>query len=80
MSTYYEDLERVIKAADRQLGGDPAAAYDGSKRPQLRELTARERDVLCRVLTFVLDDPRYRSEELGRLQLIRHVLDPRRED
>jgi hypothetical protein len=33
---------------------DDNLAYDGSNRPQDRELTARERDILCRVLNDIL--------------------------
>lgn len=33
---------------------DDDLAYDGSNRPQERDLTARERDVLCRILYDVL--------------------------
>lgn len=29
-------------------------AYDGSNNPPKRELTARERDILCRVLTDII--------------------------
>lgn len=57
---------------------DPAeTAYDGSTQPPKRDLTARERDVLCRTLRHVLKDDRYRLEELYTLAAIRHVIDPR---
>ncbi len=45
-----------------------------------RELTARERDVLCRVISLVARDPRYQHEEINRLLAIKDVIDPRRED
>lgn len=35
-------------------GNENELAYDGSSRPQDRELTARERDILCRVINDIL--------------------------
>lgn len=65
-------------------------AYDGSNEPQLRELTARERDVLCGVITdiechvrrggkMVATPLRVDQEWLTHLLIIRHIIDPRRE-
>lgn len=34
-------------------------AYDGSNNPPKRELTARERDILCRVLSEILNHARH---------------------
>jgi hypothetical protein len=69
----FDELERRLAEVD---GGDDRA-YDGSDEPQKRPLTARERDVLCRIITAVLHDERYDDEEGARLLLIRHVIDPR---
>lgn len=33
---------------------EPTTAYDGSNAPQTRELTARERDILCRIISDIL--------------------------
>jgi hypothetical protein len=33
---------------------DDDLAYDGSNEPQARELTARERDILCRIISDIL--------------------------
>jgi len=67
-------------------------AYDGSNRPQERELTARERDILCRVIAErIIDNARlmnsnipeflknmdYTSVENENLKGIRQVIDPR---
>ncbi|MEQ7008369.1 hypothetical protein ABN028_19530 [Actinopolymorpha sp. B17G11] len=69
-------LAELMSAAGDIPGDD---AYDGSNAPQTRDLTARERDVLCRILNFVITDPRYRYEDLARLAVIRDVIDPRRD-
>ena len=37
---------------------DDDLAYDGSNNPPKRNLTARERDILCRILTDVLHEYR----------------------
>jgi hypothetical protein len=39
-------------------------AYDGSQALPTRELTAREHDVLCRVISLVAHDPWYQHEEI----------------
>jgi hypothetical protein len=39
-------------------------AYDGSNEPQRRALTARERDIICRVLSDVLDHVRRQLSDL----------------
>ncbi len=36
----------------------------GSQALPTRELTAREHDVLCRVISLVARDPRYQHEEI----------------
>lgn len=59
---------------------DPDAAYDGCTAPPVAALTARERDVLVRVLTFVVNDPRYRAEDVDTLHVIRMAVDPRTRD
>ncbi len=59
---------------------DGDLAYDGSDAPPTRELTPRERDVLCRLISLAAYDPRYQHEEIDRLLAIRAVIDPRRED
>lgn len=58
---------------------DDDLAYDGSDAPPRRDLTARERDVMCRIITLVLHDSQYAGEELDRLREIRYVIDPRRD-
>ncbi len=52
----------------------------GSQALPTRELTARERDVLCQVISLVARDPRYQHEEINRLLAIKDVIDPRKED
>lgn len=72
-----------VAAAEAWLAAhDPGTdAYDGSTAPQRRSLTARERDVLARMLTFLLHDDAYATPaEKVRLLVIRDVLDPRREE
>ncbi len=59
-------------------GGD--LAYDGSHAPPTRQLTPRERDVLCRLISLVAFDPRYQHEEINRLLAVKDVINPRRED
>jgi hypothetical protein len=43
----------------------------GSQALPTREVTARERDVLCRVISLVARGPRYQHEEINRLLAIR---------
>lgn len=64
-------------------------AYDGSNEPQKRQLTAQERDVLCRLLSDVLigleRNPRdvfrvvrvFGDADVQQLKMLRFVLDPR---
>jgi len=64
-------------------------AYDGSDEPQARVLTARERDILCRVLSDILGEIRRSGntdcvpirigsqQDLAHFIRIRSVLDPR---
>lgn len=73
------------QAASRQTSSPQAwpegdLAYDGSNASPTRDLTARERDVLCRLISLVTRDPRYQHEEVDRVLAIRRVIDPRRED
>lgn len=68
---------------------DDEAAFDGSFLPQRRPLTARERDVLCRILSDVMQPlrrPDLGIEPLGRtgdpselpmLRSIYQAIDPR---
>jgi hypothetical protein len=42
-------------------------AYDGSQALPTRELTARERDVLCQVISLVARDPRCQHEEINKV-------------
>jgi hypothetical protein len=72
---------RNVKDAEAFLHEfDPGTdAYDGSNEPQKRELTARERDVLVRMLTFLLHSEDYADEtEKLRLYVIRDVVNPRK--
>jgi len=52
-------------------------AYDGSDGPARRELTPRERDILCRLIRDALHDQR-RADRADLLE-IAHVIDPRGE-
>jgi hypothetical protein len=52
-------------------------AYDGSDDPARRELTPRERDILCRLIRDALHDQRRADRE--DLLEIAHVIDPRGE-
>lgn len=52
-------------------------AYDGSDGPARRELTPRERDILCRLIRDALHDQRCADHE--DLPEIAHVIDPRGE-
>jgi hypothetical protein len=48
--------ERVRQLVAELSREDPATrdlAYDGSNEPQKRELTARERDILCRIISDI---------------------------
>lgn len=56
---------------------DDTLAYDGSNEPQLRELNARERDILVRLINEELR--RISNSESGILRDMRWVLDPRRD-
>jgi hypothetical protein len=68
-----EEIEAYLEETDP--GTD---AYDGQNLPPKRELTARERDVLCRMLTFVLHSDQFATgHEKARLFLIRDVINPR---
>lgn len=82
--------EEPQKALDKLLEGfvdeDPTLAYDGSNEPQKRLLTARERDILCRLISDDLsairrDGSRYMgrtsSEEIPILQAIYEAINPR---
>jgi hypothetical protein len=55
-------------------------AYNGDQLPMRRQLSPRERDVLVRVLGFVIKDPRYVNEELQTLEDIRRAVNPRPDD
>jgi hypothetical protein len=48
---------------------DDDLAYDGSNRPQDRPLTARERDILTRILFDILHEL-HRSQSLSSLMFI----------
>jgi hypothetical protein len=52
-------------------------AYDGSDGPARRDLTPRERDILCRLIRDSLHDQRRTDHE--DLLEIAHVIDPRGE-
>ncbi len=86
-SRQHRDREAVIarevaawRAPSPAVWPEGDLAYDGSNAPPTRELTARERDVLCRLISLVVRDPRYQHEEVDRVLAIRAVIDPRRED
>jgi hypothetical protein len=86
-SQEHRDLEAVIaREAAARYAPSPARwpegdlAYDGSNAPPTRELTARERDVLCRLISLVVRDSRYQHEEVDRVLAIRAVIDPRRDN
>lgn len=59
---------------------DETAAYDGSRGPQRRELTPRERDIVCRLIRDVLFMGRAGAPkcEYETLAGIFDALDPRR--
>jgi hypothetical protein len=77
------EIERLIAEYSN------TAAYDGSNEKQRRELTARERDIVCRVLTDVIAVARHggnfdcvsirvgETEFINVLREVRGVLDPR---
>lgn len=50
---------RRVYRKPRVPGGDEHLAYDGSNFPPRRDLTARERDVVCRVITDILAHARH---------------------
>jgi hypothetical protein len=60
---------------------DDTLAYDGSNNPQKRELTARERDILCKVIREIIEPPYVHDIllpfEKEKLLVIFTVLDPR---
>lgn len=68
------------------MGIEDDLAYDGSNAPQKRELTARERDILCRILSDCLVNPssyvvvRRYPNEIKTLQNIISAIDPRAVD
>jgi hypothetical protein len=66
--------------ADREWTEDELA-YNGQSHPMRRELTPRERDILCRLLR---DLPSGRAtvytQELELFQGMRYALDPREDD
>ena len=52
-------------------------AYDGQAEPQKRDLTARERDVLVRLLSEATRNPYFSCEEVYTFGVIAHVVNPR---
>jgi hypothetical protein len=57
--------------------GEDDLAYDGSDGPARRELSPRERDILCRLIRDALHD-QHRADRADLLE-IAHVIDPRGE-
>ncbi len=53
---------RVVAHGETQPVADDEAAYDGSNWPQRRQLTARERDVVCGVLSDIITSVRHQHE------------------
>lgn len=77
-TSYYEFLcNECLAEESGKLESD--RAYDGSNEPQKRPLTARERDILCRILGDILNAMPviYYTTERDVLVEVRHVLDPR---
>jgi hypothetical protein len=71
----------AARAISRPVPGGPYSeddlAYDGSGGPARRELSPRERDILCRLIRDALHDQR-RADRKDLLE-IAHVIDPRGE-
>jgi len=61
------------------LNNDDTLAYDGSNKPQKRELTARERDILCRLIYSTLRGRHFflSRSEFPIMREVLIVLDPR---
>lgn len=89
-SFYPEELARLERLRDEysDIPGDDA--YDGSNAPAARELTARERDIVCAVITDIFGAIRrdgrtdcvpIRADQdwINNLIVVRRVLDPRRD-
>jgi hypothetical protein len=55
-------------------------AYNGQQESPKRDLTPRERDVLCRMINLVSTDPRYTHEEIDTLKEVYVIINPRTED
>lgn len=78
-------LVRIMKWTDEDAPGTDA--YDGSNAPPVRELTARERDVLCGLISDIYGEYRRKGELprggrvwLRHLLAVREAVDPRRGD
>jgi hypothetical protein len=73
-----EQLEATLAIID----DSETDAYDGSDADPRRDLTARERDILCRLLSATIagQRPMLTNYDIARLSLIHHIIDPRREE
>lgn len=86
-----ETPEQLWSRVQAGVGFDGStSAYDGSSEPQSRDLTARERDVLCALISDVVSSVREHGDVrlnglrggqdwLNHLIIMREVIDPRRD-
>lgn len=68
---------RVTLVPKEMLNDPEYLALDGSSEEQKRELTPRERDILCWVISRVERDPDYNDLGIAKLNEIRDIIDPR---
>lgn len=85
-----ETHEQLVARVSEGIGIDSSTdAYDGSNAEPTRDLTARERDVLCGVISDIMGAVRREGnidavpirggqDWVNHLQIIRDVIDPRR--